>query len=255
MSTLLLSVNGTTRSRALRTDGLRVTEYAGGQPNTCTCRVWNFTPVHGQAIKIGLGSLADADLVFAGIISKVVTLYEGEKVAQLAYELFCKGQDAPEVLNRRKVVKKYTAVSGSTIAAALITDNVQGFPAPSSVEGSLASVAEITFTNDDVSECLDQLAKRLGAVWWVDYTKDLHFFVTSTLGGSAGAITDAAPNTAREITYEVDLSRVKTRVYVEGLGSRLEGAIAVGQTSIPIADATPFNGSGGSAALGPQRIT
>lgn len=252
---ILISVAGTTRTRALRVDAMAIREYAGGQPNTCTCRVWNFTPVQGQDIKIGLGSLAAANLIFAGLIVKVVTRYEGDKPTQLAYDLFCQGYDAPQLLNRRKVTKKYTAVSGSTIAAALITDNVQGFPAPTSVEASLASVAEITFTNDDVTAALDQLAKRLGAVWWVDYAQDLHFFVTSTLGGSATAITDAAPGGARDLSYEVDLARVVTRVLVEGQGSSVAADIAVGQTSIPVTDATPFNASGGTAVVGPQRVT
>ena len=255
MAAVLISVAGTTRSRALRVEGMAIREYAAGQPNTLTCRVWNFTPVHGQEIKVGLTSLADANLIFGGIINSITTVYEGDKPTQLAYDLVCQGFDAPQLLNRRKVIKKYTATSASTIAAALITDNVQGFPAPSSVEASLASVAEITFTNDDVAEALDQLAKRVGAIWYIDYAKDLHFFVTSTLGGSATAITDAAPGGARAVTYKVDISRCRTRAYVEGLGSSILADVAVGQTSIPVDDSSMFNGSGGTAVLGPQRVT
>lgn len=243
-----LTINGTNRKDNCRVNGVSIRDYLDGQPNTATLRVSGFTPTKGHEIKMALGSLDAAHFIFCGHILQTRQVYEGT-TANIAWDLDCISYEW--LLNRRKVTKRYTSTSASTIVTDLMSNYTSGFTVVN-VAAGLASLDEITFTNEDVTDALDRIAKRVGAYWYIDYSKDLHFFLTDT--NQAGPIADGALRTARGLSVATDLSQVKTRWYGEGGGSNASTDVAVGQTTIPVDDSTWYNPSGGTVVCGPQRI-
>ena len=56
------------------------------------------------------------------------------------------------------------------------------------------------------------------------------------------------------ITWDADLTQIRTRVYVEGGGSEARAVVAVGAISLPVVDASGISPTGGLVVSGPQRI-
>jgi hypothetical protein len=247
--TFIITINGTNRKANTRLSGISIRDYLDGTPNTATLRVSGFTPTKGHEIKMSLGQADTAHHIFAGHILTTTQVYEGIQSA-VAWDLECISYEY--LLKRRTVSKRYTNSSASTIAADLIASYTSGFTDKNVVSG-LATIDEITFTNEEVPTCLDRLAKRIGSYWYIDYGKDLHFFLTEA--EKAHTIEDADVHGARGVAVSTDLSQVATRVLVEAGGSNTSADVAVGQTTIPVDDSSWYNASGGVVVAGPQRIT
>lgn len=249
---VIVTINGVNRTalRHVRVEGISVRDYLDGTPNTATLRISGFTPTVGHEVKIGLGDLAVSRLVFAGHILRFTQVAEGSNSAHIVWDLECISYEW--LLNRRKVTAKFTATSASTIVTSVMTNFTSGFTA-SKVEAGLETLDEITFTNEDVMTALDRVARRIGAHWVVDYGKDLYFGITSD--GAAQPITTATPHSMGLPSVPTDLSQIRTRVSVEGMGSPALSAVDVGMPVIPVADATPFAASGGAAAAAQNKIT
>lgn len=248
--TLTMTINGVARyARAV--EGLRITDELDGTPNTATFRVSGFTPVHGQEVRIGLGGLNRGQIIFAGHILRVTQIYVGG-AANIQYDLFCISYEW--LLNRRSVTGKFTATSATDIVL-WIMEETSGFTT-TAVEDDLPSIDEITFTNVQVGDALDRVAKRIGASWIVDYTKVLHFGLTITPWSSAiHSITTADPHSMEGIAQTVDLSQVRTRIPVTGGGSVTLAAIEAGAQDLPVDDPSWYDADGGTVEVGPQHVT
>lgn len=250
--TVKITINGTDRSttRQVRIEGLTIRDYLDGAPNIATMRVSGFTPVAGHEVKVGLGSTHFGSLVFAGHIQQMVQIYEGEKPANVAYDLTCVSYEW--LLNRRKVNGRFLSTSATAVVQSIMDDFTSGFTRRS-VELGLEDLDEITFTNEGVTDALDRVAKRIGAYWYIDAGKDLHFFLDD-VQGEVHDITTAAPKTAAGVTKATDLSQVRTRVFYEGGGAATPCAVAAGATLLPVDDLAWYPSTGGLVQVGPQRV-
>jgi hypothetical protein len=247
--TLAISIGGYPLSKVLRVAGLQITDYLDGQPNIATMRVWWTTPEVGHEVKIGLGSLDPAQLVFAGRIQHRVQVYEGDTPKHIAWDLTCISGEW--LLNRRLITKRYVGMSASSIVIDIIQTYTQGYYTYQ-VEPDLPWIDEFTLTQSTVTAALDLLAKRIGAYWFVDYGNDVNFFITPR--DAVSTIYHWEPHTAAAITHGIDLDPVKTRVYVTGGGSRTTVPISSGDVTMPIEDATLFSATGGMAVHDVQRF-
>lgn len=254
MSTVSVTIGGTeyatgrsAASQRVLTDSLVITDIIDQTPNQCQIAAMGFVPTVGQEIIVTQGST----VIFGGYILTVEQSYVGAKTTNIQYHI--SAIDYTWALNKRKVLTKYTASSATTIAASLISTYCSGFTS-TNVQASLPTVDEITFTFNDVTDALTQLAKRVGAYWYVDYSKDLHFFLTdaSITNPTDLTVTHA---TLKDIVAVRDLSQVVTRAFVEGGGASVLADCAVGETIVPVENAAWFNTGGGAAVTGQQRLT
>lgn len=241
-------VNGTLRQP--RIVGATITQALDSTPDTGRFRLSGFTPVKGQDFKVYLGDLDLAHLLFAGHILQTTQTYEADKPANVVWDVSC--IDYTWLLNRRKPIKKYTSQSATAIILDLMASFTSGFTTVN-VEAGLATLDEISFTNDEMSDALDRICERIGGYWYIDFNKDLHVFLSNT--ETAGAITQTAPRTGRAFAETIDLSQVRTRVFVRGGGSNAGADLSVGFTTLPVEDGSWYSGSGGTVECGPQRIT
>jgi hypothetical protein len=253
--TVKISINGSDRTKQTIFNGATITQLQDGTPDTATFQVTfrsGTAPAKGQEIKVALGLSDTAHYVFAGHIEAVRQMYPGHPGAsRTVYDLTC--IDYTWLLNRRKVTKRYTNQTATAIVLDLMGTFTSGFTT-NNVEAGLATIDEITFTEEDVTDALDRLSKRIGGGWVLDYGKDLHFGVNiDTI--QAGPITDSATRQARDIRPTTDLSQVRTRIKYEGEGSTALVDRAVGDTTIPLVSTTFALDAGGGLISGPQEIT
>ena len=243
-------INGIDQSGKVRIEGATITQNLDGQPDTATLRVSGMTPTKGQELKIYMGDTDVAHCLFAVHILSVKTVYEGGLATNVAYDLAC--IDYTWRLNDKKILKKYT----STSASAIVTDLASTYASwitTTNVASGLATLDEITFTNEDVTDALDRIAARVGGYWYLDCGKDLHFFTNENL--VAQPVTDAAPKGWQIDHLDVDLSQVRTRAIVRGGGSNASADVPAGATTLPVVDGVWYSASGGYVESGPQRIT
>ena len=204
----------------------------------------------GQPIEVYSGGYSPEHLIFAGEIVSVRQVYDAQVPANVAYHLGC--IDYTRALNRRKVTKSYRTESVTAIVLDLMASRLADGFTTQYVEQGLPSVA-IDFTFEDMNRALTRLANRIGAYWYVDYTKALHFFVDEASDPPAPLEPYGEP--FADLHFETDLSQVRTRVVVEGAGTNVATEIKTGETVIPVRDPVMFQAGGGLAIIGQQRIT
>jgi hypothetical protein len=205
-------------------------------------------PTKGEDVIVTLGSVNNLTRLFAGNILEVEKVLI-EHTDQYVYRIAA--IDYTWLGDRRIVRKRYTNQSATAIAQDLVSTFTSGFTSVN-VAASLATVDEITFTDETVSGALTRLAKRIGGYWYWDYQKDLHFFLSESTNNPNDLTTSLASLTA--FNHTDDLSQIITRVFVEGYGSTALGDVAVGETALPVETVDYFNAGGGTVVSGPQQI-
>src|SRR4051812_14221450 len=241
-------INGVTHDTDVRIVGAEITDELNHEPNTVQLRCDGFTPIHGQDVKIYCADTNAEHQIFGGVILSVAQSYE-EKPANIAWDVNC--IDYTWLLNRRKVIKKYTSQSATAIVQDLISSFTSGFTSLNVTSG-LATIDEITFTNDDVTDAITRVMERIGGYWYSDYSRDVHAFLVDT--EAAAAITQAVPRGMRNIVQHTDLSQVATRVTARGGGANALSDVLVAGATIPVNEASWY-GASGTVEVGQQRVT
>jgi hypothetical protein len=247
MSNPVITIGGSTRTSNVRKDSLVIVDELNEAPNTCSFSCDGFTPTIGQEVVITLGGTKE----FGGHLTRIVQRYEAQNRANVAFE--CQAVDYTRLLDRRKVTKRYTATSASSIVTDIISSFTTGFTT-AGVVGGLPTIDEIDFTFEDVSRALSRVASLAGGYWYVDYDRDLHFFITEATS-TPDDITDVQHTHVHDIALDTDASQQRTRTLVEGGGGSLTQEIAPGDTEIRVDDLSWYDPSGGTVVIGPQRVT
>jgi len=231
-------------------ESLTISDTLNEDPNTCAMRTKGFVPAAGADVVITLGSRNNLRREFGGKILSTTQTY-WDNPAQDEY--LVSAIDYTWGLNTRKVYGRYTGTADA-IVRALLAAYAPTY-ATTFVQSGLPIVPDgITFTAEDLTNALSQLAKRIGAHWYVGYNKDVHFFLTDTSATDPRPLTLTHP-TARELAIRRDVSQWVTRGLVEGGGVPALASVAVGETLIPVENVAWYPESGGVIASGPQRVT
>jgi hypothetical protein len=227
---------------------LSITDLLDETPNTAQLTVRGFTPIDGQDVIVTIGSKNSLTREFGGLILSHDASYVGTP-ANAFYTLRC--IDYSWIAKQRKVSGRYTSVSASTIAAALVPLGFTG----KNIQAGLPTIDTFSYTNQDPNATLTQLARRIGAYWFWDYQKDLHFFTTDTTFYTTPLALTSAHATLTAFQVTTDLSQILTRCFVEGGGVTCLAAIGPGETILPVADVAWYPVGGGVVACPNQRLT
>lgn len=246
LSAVTFTINGTDRSRWVNRFESEIIDTLNDAANTASLVVRGFTPAAGQTVVIT--RTLDGSKLFSGVIVKL-TLLRRIAGSRIRYRLDC--LDWSFLLDRRLVTNFYTTQSASTIAADLITTWTSGFTS-TNVEAALPSV-EFQNKMETVSRALTRLADLVGAFWYVDYDKDLHFRVTENLTNPATL--DTTITTYKRVTYGSSIPQIRTRVKVEGGGVTALTEVAASESVLPVDDTTWYDTAGGYVVAGTQQIT
>jgi hypothetical protein len=222
---------------------LQIRDALFDAPNTCSLTTYGGAPLVGQPIEVWVNSNA-AVLLFSGEIQTVETTYKGQPTTILHPVTAI---DDTARANRRRPLGRYVNVSATTIAQELVATYAPGFSS-AGVELGLPPVS-ITFDGSEagMKGCLTALAKIIGGYWYFE-NKILYLFITAPLT-RPDPIDDTPGRFLHDpaITWTMDKSQVRTRVYGKGAGTQILAALDVGADLVPIENAEMFNPAGGQA--------
>ena len=240
--TLRMTVGGTDRSTLVDKYSIRVT-YRLNQPSVASMTVFGFTPTEGQEIKIAIGAITN--LLFAGHITQVKQIADGLRT-NVKYSISC--QDYSWLLDRRRVFRSYlTSDSCESVINDLMASFSSGFTT-THVQQGLGQITGMPFTMETLSGCLNRLAEKFSANWHIDPVKDLHFYSTDRVPTPHDLTT--AYTDFENVALSVDLSQVRTRIYVEGAGSVVSSNFTYGDAVLNLDTAVDFSTSGGDVRVG-----
>jgi hypothetical protein len=245
-------VTGGPPGTGFRIEGAAIEHILNDQMDTASIRTSGIAAAAGQMIQITVGDLDIHHMLFAGRILETTQVYESRK-DNLAKDIRC--VDPSWLMQRRKVLVGYTNLSATVIVLDLIERYTRGFTG-ANVAANLPIIDAITFTNEDVPQCLTAVCERIGASWYVDYNNDVHLFLTEA--EPAATISDGTPRTAREFALAEDLSQVVTRVLGRGGGVGAAIDIAVGATELPVDEGdaqTWYSAAGGLVEVNTQILS
>lgn len=174
----------------------------------------------------------DTIKVFGGVITERNEVIKGGLL--VAYDIRCK--DYSQYLDRKVVVKSYASTTARSIVLDLISTYTSGFTT-TNVPATTPSVGSIKFNYEQVTRCLTQLADQIGWDWYVDHSKDIHFFDSENLSAPFD-LTDTGDTFEWE-SLEVNktITQIKNSVFVRG-GEYKKTILEASAQDIFIADGT-----------------
>jgi len=151
---------------------------------------------------------------FAGIISKVTLAWTSSDKRINVWQVEC--DDYTPMLDRRLVVEVYENYTADEIISDIITKYCSGFTVVNVMTGSpLIETTGADFNYKPPSECFKWLCDYTGWQWYVDYSKDIHFFDPSILLETA-PMTLTTGGRFRNLKHSIDQQGLRNRVYVRG---------------------------------------
>jgi len=216
------------------------------EPNTCALTLYGAAPSVGTPIEVWVNSNAPV-LLFNGELQTVEKTYKGRPTTVVHPVTAI---DDTARANRRRPLMPFVNISATTVAQTLITTFAPSF-SPAGVQLGLPPVT-ITFDGSEggMKGCLTALAKLIGAYWFFELNT-LYFFTTPP-GGAPDPIDDTPNRFLHDpaITWAIDKSQVRTRVYGKGASTQIATTIAAATDLVPVREATMFNPAGGKAIAG-----
>jgi hypothetical protein len=179
MAAPVITINAVDRSDQFEWSSLRKLEILTKEPNILDMRLKNYgaktyKPVLNDDVEITLNGIK----FFAGSVVETQSEIEGQ--LQFVRVTF---KDPTHKLDKLLVPKRYEAFG---TANAIIADIITNFTDPADAftvvnVNAPVVVADINFNYFYVSDALEKLAGELGYDWYVDYDKDINFFIESAL--------------------------------------------------------------------------
>jgi len=165
-----------------------------------------WSPSVGDEIEV----LDGADTIFAGVIIKVTERAEGSHLQR--YDVQCK--DWTHYLDRRLVTERYTDKTVAEIIADIITDYTSGFTV-TEVSCDIP-IDSISFNYVTVSQAIQMLAEQVNHSWYVDYSKDIHFFPKNNELSPFDLTDTNNKYVFKSLVVKDDLSQMRNRILVRG---------------------------------------
>jgi len=225
---------------------MSISDRVYDEPNTCALVLYGAAPTVGTPIEVWLNSNVP-QLLFNGELQTVERTYKGQPSTVLHPVTAI---DDTARANRRRPLMPFVNVSATTVAATIM----QVFAPEFSTMGIDPGLPPVTITFDGseggMKGCLTALAKLIGAYWYFEQ-KTLFFFITPP-GPSPDPIDETPGRFLHDpaITWAIDKSQVRTRVYGKGASTQIATTIAAATDLVPVVEATMFNPAGGKAIAG-----
>ncbi len=251
--TPIVSVAGTNLARAVRLDTLEILDRLNEEPNEArfVLRETDTVPTEGQTVTIALGTATDTTRLFTGSIVRVQQIQQhlGQEISYAV-----EAMDDSWLLDRRFVTKRYENLSASWIAQDIIQTFTTGGFTTGHIEGGLTVLEDFQVTNERPSTVLTRLANIVGAKWYLDPFRDLHFF-TQEYDQPDPPDLDSSNTAVWGVQITRDLSQVRTRAIVEGRATQIAAPVSADDTIIPVEDVTIFSSAGGDARVQADLLT
>lgn len=232
---------------------LTIIDELDSEPTRARFRCKGFKPGIGKEVVVTLGSINNRERFFGGNILTVEQSYfqNPRLVSNRFFDV--EAIDYTWGLNKRKVTGYFTG-SATSIIRTIIETYAPAYTA-ANVEDDLPTLeGGITATNEDVTDLLTRIMKRLGGYWYADYYRVIHAFVGVESGVTNPTPLNAVHPSLSDFKSTVDLSQMVTRATVTGGGGNALESIQPGESIIPVSTPDWYDPAGGIAEVGSQHV-
>jgi hypothetical protein len=208
-------INGLDRTGDVLNQSVTVDDVINDQQNICSFSLVDLSsqgiPETDQEIVI---TLEDSTVLFGGYIVNVNLTKSGGGVVTAQISAI----DYSRLLDRNLVHRSYLAQTDKEIIENLVNTYCPGFGITTTnvVEG--VTIDQISFNYIQVSQVMRKICELTGRNWYIDYSKDIHYFPLTTNAAPFNIDSSSADYSNLQISR--DASQLKNRVYVRG-GTKL----------------------------------
>ena len=173
---MTVTINGTDRTSKVDFGSLRKVDNLNQQVDELSIRTKKYgsetyVPTLGHEIVV----TRDGTTIFGGVIIRITENVEASQV--LTYTIEC--ADYSQYLKRKLVTERYEGMTVAAIVADLVSNyTTDGFTSANAA--STLVIESVSFSRITVADALQKLADAISYVWYVDYSKDIHFFPKNT---------------------------------------------------------------------------
>lgn len=211
-----ITINGVDRTSDVISQSVVVEDVLNDKQNICSFKLFNRSglgfPSNDQEVIITLDS---GSRLFAG---KVInsSLSSIKETGFVMASIQC--TDYVRLFDSNLVRRTYELMTDKEIIEDIVSTYCAGlgFTTTNVIEG--VTIDQITFNYLQPSQCLRQICDLTGRNWYIDYSKDIHYFPLTTTPAPFN-ITSSSSNYF-DLTINKDASQIKNRVYVRG-GTKL----------------------------------
>lgn len=247
---LFVDVGG---SSIILQDSLSISQNAGQGNATFQVPVGGVRPAPFSAVRIGLGSLIGRDLIFKGK-EQETTQYRKELPTNTWWD--GSAVDSSAEFNRMIVYATYTNVPIELAAADLLSKYAPDFTGANIATG-LGNIT-IVFSGTTLDLAFNAFARAIvNGHYYRDEAYDVHLFS----GSEALFIPDPLDSsnttllTDPPLKWKANTRNVRNSVIGIGANTTLLSALSLGETKIPVQDASIFDDAPNTVLVGAQRLT
>lgn len=238
---IILKINGTDRSSLIERDTLQIDQILTSQADTAVFKYRKYgsrslTPVVGDDV----GIFQDAVKIFGGTITSIKET-EISSADGLMFEV--SAVDYTFLLDSKLVSETYSSQTVAYIINDILTKYASGFTSVN--VASTFTITKIVFNQIPISQCIKRLADILRYDWYVDETKDIHFFSKFT-NSAPYNLTDTSGNYVNQ-SLERDIDGTQLANTVKVRGGEYDGATYTDKITV--------NGNNSKSFLLPYRFS
>ena len=211
---LSVLIDGVERKQSIDQESLEVEDNLTSQVDVCQFtvthyRVSDWTPAVGSEIVVYDGTTK----AFGGYIVNIESIIEGAGV--ITYKVTAK--DYTYLMDGKIVFKEYTNVTVESIIADIVSTFLPAGFTTTHVSTTGVTVTYIIFNYEQPSKCLQALADLIGYDWYVDSSKDIHFFDRQVGETAAFNLIDTDGNYLfNTLQIKEDNTQLRNVIYVRG---------------------------------------
>jgi hypothetical protein len=228
--TITLTIGGVDRTKQVLWDTLRVESVLTRQIDTCEFTMMRsasltYKPVAGREVII----TADGTRIFGGVITSV----EARPTAYSNIEYAIKCSDYARIMDAHLVAETYENMTVNAIIADLVAT---WFPAGvfTTVNVNAPVVVKyVQFNYLPGTEVMNRLAELTGYDWYVDYNKDIHFFLPAASTAPVTVQDDNGTYDYNSLVIRDDNTQLRNTIIVRGgeyLGTQFTAQILANGT-------------------------
>jgi hypothetical protein len=204
---ITVKIAGVDRTEYIDARSLSIIDELTNRVNSASfafiCNDIALAPIAGQAVLIE----ENAVKLFSG---RILTKEEDFLPPNLLkYQVEC--IDNTRDLDKKLVIESYIDTSAGNIIKDIIDKYTTGFTYVNVSDGP--TITRIAFDYIQVSEVITKIAETCGYEWYIDYDKDIYFFLKTDYPASFQLDDDQAYY--RDLIINTDISQLRNRVYVK----------------------------------------
>ena len=204
---ITVKIAGVDRTEYIDARSLSIIDELTSRVNSASfafiCNDIALSPIAGQAVLIEEGS----NKLFSG---RILTKEEDFLPPNLLkYQVEC--IDNTRDLDKKLVIESYLNEKAGDIIKDIITKYTSGFTTIHVSDGP--TITRIAFDYIQVSEAITKIAETCGYEWYVDYDKDIYFFLKTDY--PAPFQLDDDQENYKDLIINTDISQLRNRIYVK----------------------------------------